>query len=74
MTMKKDVCPALFLSDQIKMLRKAIKDGSIPYDEKLLQEQKEGVIDEIMEYGCHYNKSEIGAIVDKLFAEYLSID
>ena len=72
--MKKDVCPALFLSDQIKMLRKAIKDGSIPYDKKLLQEQKEGGIDKIIEYGCQHNQSEIGAIVDKLFAEYLSIN
>ena len=59
----------------MEILKEAI-EKTIPKEKKLelLQEQKEGLIVEMEKRGCKHSKSEIGAILDKLFADKLDLN
>ena len=67
-----------FLEDQIGMLKNAIENGIISKDSPLIQEQKELIIDMMYNMskfsGANDTKSQIGASVDKAFADELDID
>lgn len=67
-----------FIERQIEMLKDAIEKGIITKDSPLILEQKEGIIDMLFDMyeatGANLSKSEIGARVDKLFADKLDVD
>ena len=67
-----------FIERQIEMLKDAIEKGIITKDSPLISEQKEIIIDMLFEMyeaiGANLSKSEIGARVDKLFADKLGVD
>ena len=67
-----------FLEDQIGMLKNAIENGIISKDSPLIQEQKELIINMMYNMskfsGANVSKSQIGASVDKAFADELDID
>ncbi len=67
-----------FLEDQIGMLKNAIENGIISKDCSLIQEQKELIINMMYNMskfsGANVSKSQIGASVDKAFADELDID
>ncbi len=62
-----------FIEKQIELLKYAIQEGVISKDSSLLEEQKEKIIQIIGEYyeekGMPVNYSQIGAEIDKRFAE-----
>ena len=62
-----------FIDKQIELLKYAIQEGVISKDSSLLEEQKEKIIQIIGEYyeekGMPVNYSQIGAEIDKIFAE-----
>ena len=62
-----------FLDVQIELLKKAIQDGTIAKDSPLFEEQKENIIQMIQKsleiIGIPANLSQIGAEIDKRFAE-----
>lgn len=66
------------LNTQVKMLKEAINDGIIDKNGPIIQEQKNGLIDLFYHVnqirGNDVSKSEIGAIIDKAFADYLDIE
>lgn len=67
-----------FLEDQICMLKNAIENGTIRKDCPLIQEQKKLIIDMLYNMskfrGANDTRSQIGASVDKAFADELDID
>lgn len=67
-----------FLENQISMLKNAIENGIISKDSPLIQEQKELIINMMYNMskfsGANVSKSQIGASVDKAFADELDID
>lgn len=67
-----------YLDSQISFLQKAIKNGVITKDCPLLIEQKDSIIEVmarmIESSGYPINRSELGAYVDKRFADELGID
>ena len=67
-----------FLEDQIGMLKNAIENGIISKDSPLIQKQKELIINMMYNMskfsGANVSKSQIGASVDKAFADELDID
>ena len=67
-----------FLEDQIGMLKNAIENGIISKDCPLIQKQKELIINMMYNMskfsGANVSKSQIGASVDKAFADELDID
>ena len=67
-----------FLENQISMLKNAIENGIIRKDCPLIQEQEELIIDMMYNMskfrGANDTKSQIGASVDKAFADELDID
>ena len=62
-----------FIEMQIEMLKKAIQDGVIAKDSSLIEDQKEGIVQIIIKFyeimGLPVNSTQIGAEVDKRFAE-----
>ena len=67
-----------FLENQISMLKNAIENGIISKDSPLIQEQKELIINMMYNMSkfseANDTKSQIGASVDKAFADELDID
>lgn len=67
-----------FLEDQIGMLKNAIENGIISKDSPLIQEQKKLIINMMYNMskfrGANETESQIGASVDKAFADELDID
>ena len=67
-----------FLCKQIEMLKAAILNGDIKKDDPILLEQKEGIIELLFlmcqVQGTNKTKSQIGAEIDKIFADDLGID
>ena len=67
-----------FLENQISMLKNAIENGIISKDSPLIQEHKELIINMMYNMskfsGANDTKSQIGASVDKAFADELDID
>lgn len=67
-----------FIENQISMLKNAIENGIISKDSPLIQEQKELIINMMYNMskfsGANDTKSQIGASVDKVFADELDID
>lgn len=67
-----------FLEDQIGLLKNAIENGIISKDCPLIQKQKELIINMMYNMskfsGANVSKSQIGASVDKAFADELDID
>ena len=67
-----------FLEDQIGMLKNAIENGIISKDCPLIQKQKELIINMMYNMskfsGANVSKSQIGASVEKAFADELDID
>lgn len=67
-----------FLENQISLLKNAIENGIIRKDCSLIQEQKKLIIDMMYNMskfsGANVSKSQIGASVDKAFADELDID
>ena len=67
-----------FIENQIDMLKQTITDGVVSKDSPILIEQKELIIDFVCEINETMNietdKSKVGAIVDKCFAELLDVE
>ena len=67
-----------FLEEQIGLIQNAIDKGIISKDSPLIQEQKELIINMMYNMskfsGANDTKSQIGASVDKAFADELDID
>lgn len=66
-----------FIKSQIEMLKDAIDNGIVTKDSPLILEQKERIIDMLFDMysatGVELSKSQIGASVDKIFADILGI-
>lgn len=67
-----------FLETQINLLKECLSNGTVQVDSPLIQEQKETIIEamaRIIEFSGYFvNRSELGAYVDKRFADELGID
>lgn len=67
-----------FLETQINLLKECLSNGTLQVDSPLIQEQKEAIIEamaRIIEFSGYFvNRSELGAYVDKRFADELGID
>ena len=67
-----------FLEEQIGLIKNAIDNGIISKDCPLIQKQKELIINMMYNMskfsGANVSKSQIGASVDKAFADELDID
>lgn len=67
-----------FIEKQMEMLKDAVDNGIVSKDSPLLLEQKERIIDLVFTInaglGITIDKSCLGAIVDKLFADKLGVE
>lgn len=67
-----------YLSKQIEMLKTAIQNGEIGKDDPILIEQKEGIIELLFlvcqARGINNARPQIGAVIDKIFADELGVD
>lgn len=67
-----------FIKSQVEMLKDAIDNGIVTKDSTLILEQKERIIDMLFDMynatGVELSRSQIGASVDKIFADILGIE
>ncbi|MCQ2231797.1 MAG: hypothetical protein MJZ30_08125 [Paludibacteraceae bacterium] len=67
-----------YLTSQVNVLKEHIESKEIDINHPIIQEQKEGIIDNIYQMHLHMgvdvDRSKIGAIVDKVFAEQLGVE
>lgn len=67
-----------YLEHQVEILRTQIDNGELEVDSPLVCEQKDRIIDHIYDMHLALNvvvdKTTIGAVVDKVFAEELDVD
>lgn len=67
-----------YLEQQVEMLRTQIENGDLEVDSPLVYEQKNEIIDHIykvhLALGESVDRTAIGAVVDKVFAEELDVD
>lgn len=67
-----------FIKSQVEILKDAIDHGIVAKDSTLILEQKERIIDMLFDMynatGVELPKSQIGASVDKIFADILGIE
>ena len=66
------------IKSQVEMLKDAIDNGIVTKDSTLILEQKERIIDMLFDMynatGVELSRSQIGASVDKIFADILGIE
>ncbi len=67
-----------YLSKQIEMLKEAIQKGIVNKNDPILLEQKECIIDQqffiCQTFGIKKSRTQIGAEIDKIFADELGVD
>lgn len=66
-----------FIDQQLELLREVINDGILPRESSLIEEQKEKIIEMVYQYhemiGLPFDRTMIGAAIDKKFADELGV-